>query len=269
MEHHEMRNHRSPLDDTTADRLAAGGLHPSDAPPGYSGVARVLTDARSGLVATEVDADLLGAMVRAIKASPTNVRTPSMISKLLTAKVGTVAAALVFTTAGAAAAAGGHLPAPAQDAVAAAASHVGFDLPASGEDHPTGPSDNPTDSDSHGAEVSDTARTTDATGADKGAAISDAARAGHGPDATTTTEAADEATDDSTDDSVEHGKPADPGSQAPVTTPSAGGTGTASDASGGKSDVGTVNAPAQASNGAANAGDHPSADDSPGTSHRP
>jgi hypothetical protein len=276
MERYEMRNHRFPLDDATADRLMAGEVHPSDAPPGYAGVARILIEARSGLAATEIDAALLGSLVRAIQTSPDNVRTPSMFSKLLTAKVGTVAAALVFSTAGAAAAAGGHLPAQAQDTVSKAAAHVGFTLPASGDDHATGNADNPTDSDSHGTDVSNTARSTDASGADKGAAVSEVARAAHGPDATTATddnegtdnEATDEATDNEADDTAEQGKPVEPGSQAPVSTPNAGGTGTAGDASGGKSDVGTAHAPAQAANGSANAGSHPTADNNPGTAHR-
>lgn len=263
MEHNEMLARRFPLDEGTADRLAAGELHPHDAPPGYAAVAAVLSSAQADLVPTEIDQALLGSMVRAITTSSSTptVRTQTMLSKLLSAKIATIAAAAVLTSAGAAAAATGNLPAPAQDAVAEAASHVGFDLPASGDDHPTGNGDNPTEADAHGAEVSETARTTESTGADKGAEVSETARAGHGPD--------DAVDDDATEDT--HGKPADPGSQAPVATPNEGGTGTASDASDATSDVGTDHAPEQADAGSdnADADDHPTADDNPGSDHRP
>jgi hypothetical protein len=265
MELDEMRTHRLPLDDATADRLAAGELHPHDAPPGYAGVARLLTDAPLGPAGTEIGAELLGAMVRAIDSRPTNVRTRPVLSKLLTAKVATAVAAVAFATTGAAAAATGNLPDPAQDAVSDAVSHVGLELPTGSEDHPTGPADNPTDADDHGATVSEVARTTEATGAEKGAAVSEAARAGHGPDG------ADD-DDESTDDDAT--EVAEPGSQAPVVTPNPGGTGTASDASGGRSDVGTSRAPAQAAAGSANAAggpavDHPTADENPGSGRRP
>jgi hypothetical protein len=257
MEPNEMRKHRLPLDDTTADRLAGGELAPADSPPGYHRVAEVLTGARSGFAATEVDPALLREMVRAVESSPEPLRNPSIMSKLRTTKVATIAAAVVISTTGAAAAATGNLPGPAQDAVSDAVSHVGLDLPASGDDHPTGNVDNPTTNDEHGVDVSDVARTTDATGRDKGAAVSETARAGHGPDAdddgtTSTTEVEDEST--------EPGKPADPGSQAPVSTPNHG------DA---RSDNGGSHAADPDAQGSGNAEDHPSADDNPGTSHRP
>ena len=220
MEHPEMRAHRFPLDDATADRLVAGALDPSDAPPGYAGAARLLADAQGGFGPQPVDERLVGEMVRAISSRPQTDRTPTVITKRRTAKVATLAAAVVLSTAGAAAAAGGDLPAPAQDALSKAASHVGFELPASNDDHPTGNDDNPTERDAHGVEVSDTAHNTEATGRDKGAAISEVARAGHGDHATDDDDdTGDDATTDATD---EHGKPADPGSQAPVETPNHG-----------------------------------------------
>ncbi|MDP1820276.1 MAG: hypothetical protein Q8K58_10365 [Acidimicrobiales bacterium] len=270
MEHNEMFKHRVPLDSDTIDRLLDGRLDPHDAPPGYVDVVTVVRHAASGFAAAEVDDELLRSMVHAIQTSPapSTDRKPTMISKRLSAKVATAAAALVLSSAGVAAAAAGNLPGPAQDAVSKGLAHVGVELPTAGDDHPTaddhptgedhatGTADNPTDADQHGADVSATAHDTELTGADKGAAVSEVAKAGHGSD------------DAEADEAVEAGQPAEPGSQAPVVTPNSGGTGTASDASGGKSDVGTSRAPAQAGAGSANAGDHPTASNNPGTSHR-
>lgn len=279
MEPIEMRKHRFPLDSDTIDRLLDGQIDPHDAPPGYAAMAALLSDAAATAPpAKEIDDALLGAMVHAIRTSPnpTIDRKPTMISKVLTAKIGVIAAGLVVSTTGAAAAASGSLPAPAQDAIAKAVSHIGVDIPTadgthptgddhpsaddhpSTDDHPTGAGDNPTDADQHGTDVSGVTRDSEQSGADKGAEVSDTAKAGHGSDDSANT----------TDDS-DAGKPTDPGSQAPVTTPNAGGTATASDASGGRSDVGTSRAPAQADAGSANADNHPTADDNPGTSHRP
>jgi hypothetical protein len=79
----------------------------------------------------------------------------------------------------------------------------------------TGHADNPTDADAHGAAVSEVARTTEATGRAKGAEVSETARAGHGPDATTDTTVAGE--DDADDgDDADSGRPADAGAQPPV-----------------------------------------------------
>lgn len=135
MEPTEMRLRRLPLDDATADRLAAGDVAPSDAPPGYEGVARLLSDAGFADQEAPLDGELLAAMVQAVQSSPADVRTPSMLTKLRSAKVATLAAAVVLSTAGAAAAATGHLPDPAQDAVHRTGRHLGIDLPAAGDDH--------------------------------------------------------------------------------------------------------------------------------------
>jgi hypothetical protein len=264
-----MRMHRAPLDDDTVDRLCGGRLDPADAPPGYAPVAQLLHQAAGFVADEEIDHDLLGSMVQAIASRPSTTRKPPMTSTRFTAKVATLAGAALFASAGAAAAATGNLPAPAQDAVSHAVSHVGIDLPASG-DHATGNTTNATDADQHGVDVSSTARSTDTSGRDHGAAVSEVARAGHGPSTTTTTTddgASTEASEDSA--SQGHGRPADPGSQAPVATPNPGGTGTADTASNGHSQVGTSHAAPQASQGSANAGDHPTAGDNPGTSHRP
>jgi hypothetical protein len=276
-----MRSHRRTiLDDGTADRLAAGELDPADAPPGYAGVAAVLRDAR-GHGPQPVDEELVAAMVRATAAGPRLVRKPTMRTNRRSAKLAGLAAAALFATAGTAAAATGNLPDPAQDAVADAADAVGIDLPEG-----TGNAENPTDADTHGEEVSEVARTTDATGREHGEVVSEVARAGHGPDDADDledeagTDATDESTDDDTDDadddaSTEHGRPDDPGSQAPVETPNPGGIGTGTTASGGANANGAGHAADAATLGSGNADDHPTpedhptADDDPGSSRRP
>jgi hypothetical protein len=264
-----MRKHRAPLDDDTIERLLTGHLEPADAPPGYAATASLLSDAAATVPDEQVDHVLVGSMVQAIAANPsTTGKQPTMISKVLTAKVAALAAGALVATAGAAAAATGNLPAPAQDAVARTASHVGIDLPDSDGDHPTGNTTNPSASDDHGVDVSGTARSTDATGRDHGKAVSDVARDGHGrPETTTTTEATDD--DAETETETHHGRPEDAGSQAPVTTPNPGGTGTADDASSGHSTAGTDHSASQSGRGSANSGrssdDHPSGHDGSGS----
>ena len=172
-----------------------------------------------------------------------------------------VLAALGASTAAAAA---GALPSAAQDGLANAADHVGITLPASHDNHPTkddhpgGPPESVPPStgapatpstgapeSTHGSEVSDVARNTDATGRDKGEAVSTVARGDHGPPA-------DESAD--ADDSA---APATPTTGGPVPTPNDGGIGTGSTASDGANSVGVEQAPPQASAGSSNAGDHP------------
>ena len=207
----EMRKPRLPLDRSTADRLAGGDLHPSDAPPGYERVAEVLFEAgRTPAIGldTQVDARLLGDLVLAIGTSTEGSRGRTVLTERITAKVAALAAVTVLSATGAAAAATGNLPGPAQDAVAGVADAVGIDVPRSGDDDaeqvevdavtdPSAPgadedddgttsttaggataahAGNPTDADDHGAAVSETARTTEATGRDKGAAVSEEAR---------------------------------------------------------------------------------------------
>jgi hypothetical protein len=177
-----------------------------------------------------------------------------MFGRVLTTK-GLVVIGTFALGAGTAAAAAGSLPSSAQDGLATAASHVGITLPASHDNHPT--KDNhpggapettttpstaadatpPTSVANHGSEVSDVARNTDATGRDKGAAVSAVARGDHGqpPDASSN------------------------GGSAPVTTPNAGGIGTGSTASDGANSTGADHAAPQAGAGSDNAGDHPAA----------
>jgi hypothetical protein len=179
-----------------------------------------------------------------------------MFGRVLTAK-GLVVIGTLVLGAGTAAAAG-SLPSSAQDGLATAASHVGITLPASHDNHPTKDSHpggapettttpsaapdatTPTSVANHGSDVSDVARTTDATGRDKGAAVSAVAKGDHGqpPDVGSNSGAA-------------------PTTGAPVTTPNPGGVGTGSTASDGANSTGASNAAPQAGTGSGNAGDHP------------
>jgi hypothetical protein len=150
----------------------------------------------------------------------------------------------------AAGAATGSLPSQAQDGLATAASHVGITLPASHDSHPT--KDNhpgnsshsgasaTTPTSNHGAKVSQTARTTDATGRDKGATVSAVARGDHGKTPPTSGTAPQTTT-----------------TGPPVSTPNGGGIGTGATASGGANSTGVSHAAPQASAGSGNAGGHP------------
>ena len=172
-----------------------------------------------------------------------------MLAKALTVKALATLGVLALGSVSAAAAAG-SLPDAAQDGLANAASHVGVTLPASHDAHPTKDSHpgkpdatpaTPTTGANHGAEVSETAHTTDATGRDKGAAISTVARGDHGGPPS----------------SVGNPNVTTPTNAAPVPTPNAGGIGTGSTASDGANATGADHAAPQATAGSANAEDHP------------
>jgi hypothetical protein len=185
-----------------------------------------------------------------------------MIGRALTVK-GLAIAGFLALGATSAAAAAGSLPDAAQNGLSKAASHVGITLPASNDNHPTKDSHpgngkpdttstdpttadaptTPTSVTNHGSDVSDVARNTDATGRDKGAAVSAVAKGDHGqpPAAASNSDA-----------------PETPTTGAPVTTPNSGGIGTGSTASNDANSTGTDQAAPQASAGSGNAGDHPS-----------
>lgn len=214
----EMR--RLGLDEVTLDRLLAGRIAPDDAPPGYSEVARVLQAAVAAgeheeLVHEAAHVALAMELVkqRSPASTPSERRSRKMRSRSRRVKVGglVVVGALVGSTGLAAA---GVLPDAAQDAFSMVLERVGITVPAS-DDHPAG----------SGEEIAEMATTTDATGMDKGAAISFAASGGvsqagqHGSAvADTTVEGA---------------------GAAPVPVPNEGGTGTADTASDSTSDDGT------------------------------
>ncbi len=88
-------------------------------------------------------------------------------------RVAVLGLAAALTLGGGLAMAGG-LPPPAQDAVATVVGHLGLQLPHAPEQSGNGTREHPP-STTHGAEVSDLARSTSATGCEKGQSISAAA----------------------------------------------------------------------------------------------
>jgi hypothetical protein len=169
------------LDTETLDRLLAGGIHPDDAPHGYSKVAGILLAvAEAGdhreLVHEAADVALAIELVqqRSPVSSSSDRRSSRISSRRLKqtrtrshrGKLGglIVVGALVGSTGLAAA---GVLPDAAQDAFSHVLEKVGITMPA-GTDHPA----------SSGEELSGIATTTDATGVDKGAEISSVASGG-------------------------------------------------------------------------------------------
>jgi hypothetical protein len=234
-----MNPHRQTLDDDSASRMLQGLVHPDDAPPGYASVAGLLASAAQfPPLPEDAGTTTICAMVEEIRAgaapTPENSRRRSMLGKLFAGKA-LVAMATVALTASGAAAATGSLPAPVQDAVSKAVSHVGVDLPAdagrsadhrqdadhrqsgdkgqSGDDHGQ-PGDDAGDN-GKGAEISDLTHDPALDGQPKGPTVSDFASNGksqageeHGKAAGDTT------TDGSDDDAGEHTPPVTPGSKA-------------------------------------------------------
>ena len=126
--------HPMRLDDTTADRMAAGLVPPDDAPPGYAGVAELLHAARRAATGQDParQAAVLAAVSAAVAGAGESPHTPwrkSMSTTRLSARTAAVASALVLAGATAAAAATGSLPGPAQDTAASVLSHVGISVP--------------------------------------------------------------------------------------------------------------------------------------------
>ena len=136
----------------------------------------------------------------------------------------TIAAVVgVLLSGGAAAAATGTLPTQSDGGISTANDHAVVSVPVSSDDHPTA-TDHPTGSDesvspqdssqpdNHGADVSDVARNTDATGADKGAAVASAAQdnVGLADQAATPGTVPDQAADQASDGASNtdgHGRP--------------------------------------------------------------
>jgi hypothetical protein len=239
-----MARHRRRTDPGTAERLAAGRLDPEDTPPGYRRVATLLEAGmapgpRGAAEATDIAA--MAAAIRELQTTTPNSprRKTPMLPNIAVAKALAVLTAFALP-ATAAAAAGGHLPSSLQDKVANAVDHV-VNLPG-GDD-----ADHADDANTKGAGISETARTTDATGVEKGAEISNdashdgASRAGE----------------------QDHGAPES--NPAGVDTPSSGGIGTAGDPNSNAVD----NANDAASAGSANAEGHPTADSHPTADEHP
>jgi hypothetical protein len=153
----EVPEHLVPFElvDAVFDGRASGDLA-----DGVAAVAELVGAARRAPSAAErsVADAAVAAFVAVIAAHPiaSTARSPRMIARLITAKTAAIAVA-TLCTAGAAAAATGTLPPPAQHAVTRAANAVGFGAPASKHDDQgaAGRDD----------EVADTDATTTSTGA--------------------------------------------------------------------------------------------------------
>jgi hypothetical protein len=164
-------------DTDTLDRMLAGGIHPDDAPPGYSEVARVLlavAEATDNVELVHGTAHVALAMELVQQRSPVSAssnqrssrRSRSTTSRRHRGKIGglVVIGALIGSTGLAAA---GVLPDAVQDAFSKVLDTVGITVPG-GSDHPA----------SSGEELSGVATTTATTGGDKGAGISSTASGG-------------------------------------------------------------------------------------------
>jgi hypothetical protein len=268
-----MSPYRHTLDEDSASRMLQGAVHPDDAPPGYASVADLLSRAaRLPSLDEDAGAATISAMVEAIRAGAPAAAQParrrSTIGKLFAGKALAAMATVALTATGAAAATG-SLPAPVQDAVSEAVSHVGFDLPMkggksadhrqdgehrqsdkgnsadkgqSGADHGRPPGDdgeNTGDSSGKGTEISGITHDPALDGLPKGPAVSGVASDGrsqageHGKPAdgtsTTTTEGSDDDESQGPVGEVGGGDAGDDDHTPPVTT---GGKSTGEDRSG-------------------------------------
>jgi hypothetical protein len=124
---------RTRLDDRTADRIASGAVTSEDAPPGYAGVAGLLSaaaakpaaggSAREAATVASMRAAILGTPV----AVPTSRRNP-LRTRAITARAATAAAIIVLGASGAAAATG-SLPNSAQSTAQSVLSTIGVTVP--------------------------------------------------------------------------------------------------------------------------------------------
>ena len=173
------------LDDPTVERLLRGQVDPDDAPPGYAGVAEVLRAAAAEPVVTDSSAEPPGggaspapAWVR--DAGPVQPKRRFVVP--ITSKrnkVAAVAASLGLVLSGGLSAAGA-LPGAAQDVAHDVLGTMGISVPdpnTNAGDHPDTRGDH-ADAQGEPSPVSDIARTTTATGVDKGAEISTLASQG-------------------------------------------------------------------------------------------
>jgi hypothetical protein len=107
---------RFPIDDSTVDRLLSGRLAPEDAPAGFAGLAELVRIAAGPADPSELvhQASVVAAGIAAMSSAPTNpsvvARRPSMLAKLLSAKVAAIATVAVLGAGTAAAALSGSLP---------------------------------------------------------------------------------------------------------------------------------------------------------------
>jgi hypothetical protein len=171
------------LDEPTAERLLSGQVDPDDAPPGYARVAGVLRAAASAPVEVGGSAELeaLEAFAAGVSARGARSVEPHRRSVMpITSrrrKMAAVAAGLGLALTGGLSAAGA-LPGAAQAVAHDVLGTIGVTVPdpnSNAGDHP----DTRGSSSPEASAVADTARTTTATGVDKGAEISAQASQGH------------------------------------------------------------------------------------------
>ena len=218
------------LDGDTVERLLQGRILPDDAPPGYAEVAHVLRTAAAPLDRPPASLEaqhMAAARMLITQPSPTAARSTASRTTRTNGRrakvMGLVVVGTVLSTSGLAAA--GALPDAAQDALSNVLSRVGISVPQGnqpGSDAETADTAATPDSADagKGAQISEIATTTDSTGVDKGAEISSTAS-------------------DGKSQAGQHGHAGGDRDVAPVTTPNAGGTNTADEASGGQSHAGT------------------------------
>jgi hypothetical protein len=257
------------LDDSTADRLLRGDMHPSDAPPPYREVAALVAALR--LPASDVElaneASVVTAMSTVLRTRTDTARRPKMhTARRLQLAVVTVVASTVtlggLTVAGA-------LPGAAQDVASNMLETIGVSVPgpnAEAGNHPDvrGNSENAPAGDPEsgkGSTISDLARTTTATGVDKGAVISTAASNGQSQAGQNSAGASNPDTPGAPVETPNGGGSDNAStSAAPIATPNGGGTGTADTVSNGASERGTSvaneHSDGRSSQGSTNAGTH-------------
>lgn len=220
---------RLALDDGTAERLLGAGLSKDDAPPEYRRVAEALALLAVPATAAELEGEQPAvASIAARLAAPdagSPRRTKISVRRVVQLSLASVAGGVALLGGLAAANA---LPGAAQGVASDVLGNVGISVPnpnAHAGSHPDTRGDSGshpgTPPSNHGGDVSDVARNTTATGADKGAAVSNVASDGRS-----------QAGDD-------HASNTTPTSTPPVSVPNDGGTGTADTASDGHSSTGT------------------------------
>jgi hypothetical protein len=121
MRHHssipEFRSDPLALDEGTAERLLGGVLDPADAPPAYKRAAMVLDAIAAPPSSDELadEAAAVATLAAVARSSPNRARRrPTVLTKVLTAKMAAAAAIAALSVTGVAAAATGTLPDPAQ-----------------------------------------------------------------------------------------------------------------------------------------------------------
>ena len=191
------------LDANTEDRLLDQAMTPDDAPPQYRDVARMIQALADESASIELadEPQMVAGIAAAIASSPRPQprRSPVTRTFLSPKKIGAAATVGTLVLFGGLTAAGA-LPGAAQDVAASALENVGITVPTANNGHadsrgkstdhtptttstPAGADTNADTNDGSdsgkGTDISNTARTTDSTGVDKGAEISTKASDGH------------------------------------------------------------------------------------------